>query len=110
MFSKTKSLQSYTCGQIFCVDFQWQVFYPLKSKQDARLALGRLHHDYEVFHTLIPDNAMELINGDFKYKALWSGSNMQTVEAYSRIQNLAESAIRYLHLMRLMCYGITAWS
>jgi hypothetical protein len=43
LFSKTKSLQQNTCGQIFCTDFQWQAFYPLKTKKDAHLALDRLH-------------------------------------------------------------------
>jgi hypothetical protein len=57
LFAKTKSLQQNTCGQTFCTDFQWQAFYPLKTKKDSHLALDSLHKEYGVFHTLIPENS-----------------------------------------------------
>jgi hypothetical protein len=88
MFSKTKSLCNNTCGQIFCFDFHWQAFHPMKTKKDAHLALDKIHRDYSVFHTVIPDNAMEVTGGDFQH-----------VEAYTHNQNLAESVIRDLRRM-----------
>jgi hypothetical protein len=99
LFAKVKSLRQNTCGQIFCTDFQWQRFYPLRSKADAHLALDQLHRDVGVFQLIIPDNAMEMVEGEFKKKALRAGSVIKPVEAYSHNQNLAESAIRDLRRM-----------
>jgi hypothetical protein len=99
MFAKTKPLQQNNCGQIFCTDFQWQRLYLLKPKAEAHLALDVLHRDVGVFNTLIPNNAMELTEGDFKCKALWAVSCIKPVESYLHNQNLAESAICDLRRM-----------
>jgi hypothetical protein len=65
------------------------------------------HRDVGDFHTIIPDNAMEMVEGDFKRKALQAGSTIKPVEAYSRNQNLAASSIRDI---QRMFYGTTEWS
>jgi hypothetical protein len=58
MFSGgTKSLQGYTCAQVYVTDFSWMKVYPMVSKADAHLTLDLLHHEYGVFHTIIPDDA-----------------------------------------------------
>jgi hypothetical protein len=96
LFGKVPSLCKNTCGQIYCTDFQWQIFYPLRSKADAHFTLDMLHKEYGVFHTLIANNAPELVAGEFKSKLLQAGCQPRSIEAYSHNQNLAESAIRDL--------------
>jgi hypothetical protein len=60
MFNKTKSLKQNTCAQIYVTSFHWTRIYPLRTKADAHLTLDQLHQDVGVFHTIIPDNALEL--------------------------------------------------
>lgn len=74
MFANVKSLQGNRCAQIFTTWFQWVVAYPIPSKSDAHSTLDRLHREYGIFHTIIPDNAKELTAGDFRRKALKAGS------------------------------------
>jgi hypothetical protein len=88
-------MTEYLCADL-CTDFQWQRFYPLKSKVNAHLALDQLHQDVGVFHTNIPDNAMEMVEGEFKRMALRAGRAIKPVEVYTHNQNLAESSIRDL--------------
>jgi Reverse transcriptase (RNA-dependent DNA polymerase) len=99
MFASVKSLQGNKCAQVYCTWFQWVVAYPIPSKAEAHHTLDRLHRDYGIFHTIIPDNAKELTAGEFKRKALKAGSYIAPIEAYSHNQNLAESAIRELQRM-----------
>jgi hypothetical protein len=96
MFSKVKSLCNNTWGQLFCTDFQWQAFYLMKSKNEVHLALYKVHQDFGVFHTVIPDNAMELTYSEFQHKVLWAGSALKPVEAYAHNQNPSESVIHDL--------------
>jgi hypothetical protein len=49
-----------------------------------------------LLNTIIPDNAMEMVEGEFKRMALRAGSAIKPVEVYTHNQNLAESAIRDL--------------
>lgn len=65
-------------------------------KVDAHFTLDALFRDVGVFNILIPDNAIELTQGDFKKKVLHAGSTLKPVEAYMHNQNLAESCIREL--------------
>jgi Reverse transcriptase (RNA-dependent DNA polymerase) len=99
MFSRIKSLQQNTCAQVYVTTFHWTRVYPMRLKSEARLTLDRLHEDVGIFHTVIPDNAPELIHGEFKRKVLKAGSSLKPVEAYTHNQNLAESAIRKLRRM-----------
>lgn len=66
----------------------------MKSKSEAHNTLDILHKTVGVFHTLIPDNANELIKGEFLRKAQTAGSIIRPVKAYTPNQNRAESAIR----------------
>jgi hypothetical protein len=99
MFATVKSLQGNKCAQIYTTWFQWVVAYPISSKADAHYTLDRLHREYGIFHTIIPDNAKELTQGEFHRKALKTGTHVAPIEAYSHNQNLAESAIRELRRM-----------
>jgi hypothetical protein len=99
MFAGCKSLQQNTCAQVYVTPFEWTRVYPIKSKKDAHLTLDLLHHQYGVFHTIIPDNARELTQKDFLDKACCAGSIIHPVEAYTPNQNHAESSIRELKRM-----------
>jgi hypothetical protein len=99
MFSSVKSLQGNSCAQIYATWFQWVTAYPIPSKGDAHFTLDRLHREYGIFHTIIPDNAKELTQGEFKRKALKAGSYIALIEAYSHNQNLAESDMREIRRM-----------
>jgi hypothetical protein len=99
MFSKVKSLRQMTCAQIYVTSFHFTKAYPMKSKSDAHVTLDSLHHDVGVFHTIIPDNAKELTEGEFWKKALHAGSQIRPIEAHRHNQNLAESGIRELRRM-----------
>jgi len=96
MFAKTKSLRQNTCAQIYATDFQWSKVYPLRSKADAHLSLDSLFSRVGIPKRMIPDNAPELVQGDFKRKLLRASVDIKPVEAYSPNQNLAETCIREL--------------
>jgi hypothetical protein len=99
MFNKMKSLKQNTCAQIHVTSFHWTQIYPMRTKADAHLTLDQLHQDVGVFHTIIPDNALELTEGEFRKKAIHAGSRLRPVETYMHNQNLAESEIRELRRM-----------
>jgi len=96
MFSKVKSLRQNTCAQIFTTDFQWTKAYPIRTKADAHLSLDSLFSRVGIPKRIIPDNAPELVQGDFKRKLLRASVDIKPVEAYSPNQNLAETCIREL--------------
>ena len=99
MFTSVKSLRQNTCAQVYITSFHWTKVYPMKAKGDAHMTLDRVFRDVGVFHTIIPDNAKELTEGDFRRKALHAGAQIKPVEAYTHNQNLAESGIRELRRM-----------
>jgi hypothetical protein len=74
MFSKVKSLKQHTCAQVYVTNFHFTKVYPMRSKSEAHQTLDELHHDVGVFHTIIPDNAKELTEGEFRKKAIHAGS------------------------------------
>lgn len=90
------SLQGNKCAQVYVTDFEWTKLYPIRSKADAHLTLDLLHKQYGVFHTIVPDNANELIKGDYLKKARKAGAIVHSTEAFTPNQNRAESAIREL--------------
>jgi Reverse transcriptase (RNA-dependent DNA polymerase) len=99
MFSKVKSLQQNHCAQVYITPFHYTKVYPMRSKAEAHLTLDKLHQDVGVFHTIIPDNAKELTEGELKRKAIHAGSKIRPIEAHRHNQNLAESGIRELRRM-----------
>ena len=47
-------------------DFNWVAFYPMKKKSDTSETLELLLADHGAFNNIIPDNAAELMSGNFK--------------------------------------------
>jgi hypothetical protein len=99
MFSNVKSLKQHTCAQAYVTNFHFTKVYPMRSKSEAHQTLDELHHDVGVFHTIVPDNAKELTEGEFCKKAIHAGSQIRPIEAHRHNQNLAESGIRELRRM-----------
>lgn len=100
MFAQVSSLfNKFTCAQIFCTDFGWTKVYPMKTKAEAHLTLDMLHHQYGAFKVMIPDNAKEMILGEFRDKLRKAGTIIAPIEAYRPNQNKAEAAIRELKRM-----------
>jgi hypothetical protein len=99
MFSKIISLRQNTFAQVYVTRFYWTKVYPLKKKSEAYLSLDQLHRDIGVFKTIIPDNAMELTDGQFRAKAVHAGSIIRPIEAYTHNQNLGKSGIMELRRM-----------
>jgi hypothetical protein len=99
MFAKQKSLRQNTCAQVYVTTFHWTKIFPMKQKSDAHQTLDRLHKEVGVFSTIVPDNAPELVSGDFRWKVVHPGSRIKLVEAYTHNQNLAESAIQEVRRM-----------
>ena len=96
LFSKVKSLQQNTCAQVFCTPVDWTRVFPLTTKADAYKALDLLHRRHGVPAKLICDNAIELTKGEFRKRALASGSHCVSIEAHTQEHNRAELAIREL--------------
>ena len=65
VYFATKSIRQFTCAQLFCTDFQWSYFVPLKTTSDAHLSLDRLFHNVGIPRIMIPDNHPSLTAGDF---------------------------------------------
>ena len=93
MFLETKSLSHNNCTQVFSTDFNLVAFYPLRKKSNAYQALEQSVFDYGIFHTIIPDNANELTEGEFKKSAQKFGSQICRIEAFTPNQNKAEATI-----------------
>jgi hypothetical protein len=99
MFTTVKSLRQNIWAQVYVTSFHWTKVYPLRKKADAHFSLDQLYREVGVFHTIIPDNAPELLGGEFRRKALHAGSSIHSIEAHTHNQNLAESGIRELRRM-----------
>jgi hypothetical protein len=61
MFNKVKLLKQNSCAQVYVTSFHWTRVYSMRTKSEAHYTLDKLHQDVGVFHTLIPDNALELM-------------------------------------------------
>ena len=94
MFSKIKSIRSFTCGQLFCND-QWFVkFYPMLSKSETPDTLKMFHQDVGIPPTLHTDNAQELIHGEFAKLNRKVGTKQTSIEPTKPNQNRAELCMR----------------
>ena len=93
-FATTKSRTGKTCAQIFASDFGWSRVYPMNTKSEAHMALDELFHRVGVPERLIPDDAKELTQGEFRKKAQKAGCPLDPVDPHSPWQNRAENEIR----------------
>ena len=90
----TKSIRQFTCAQLFCTDFQWAGFYPLREARDAHMSLDSLFQNVGVPSTMIPDNARNLTHGEFAKQCRRAHCLIKPVEAYFPNLNIAEHIIR----------------
>jgi hypothetical protein len=106
MFSKVKSQQGSTCGQLFLTDFNFVHFFGLTSKANAHLALSDFFARFGVPRHLHSDNAKELTTQKEWRKVCkkHAGIRTTTTEPHSPWQNLAEMGIKHLktHVHRMM--------
>ena len=96
VFGKVKSLLGNTCAQVYTTPFHWCHVDPMRTKSEAHLTLDALFKSVGIPRVLIPDNAKELTQGDFRRKAQRVQCPIHPVEAYTPNQNFAEDAIREL--------------
>ena len=91
-----KSLSGNQYAMIYCTPFHWMCVDPVAEKSDAHYTLDNLFRRVGFPRVLIPDNAKELTEGDFKRKALKAQVPIKPVEAYTKNANIAEDGVREL--------------
>ena len=103
-FARTKSLRGNTCAQIFATAFHFVRAYPMKDKKHAHESLDDFFHEVGVPQVLVPDNAKELVLGEFKKKCRRAQCPVHPIESYTPNANLAEHVARELlrHYTRVM--------
>ena len=96
LVGKCTSLLGNKYATVFCDENHWTFVDPLVTRSDAHLSLDRLFHRYGIPKTLVPDNAKELTQGEFKKKAGRASCQIHPIEAHTPNQNIAETGIREL--------------
>eukprot|EP00980_Cylindrotheca_fusiformis_P018168 scaffold5886_cov93-Cylindrotheca_fusiformis.AAC.2 len=84
---------------IYCTKFQWCRGYPLKTKDESHYSLDKLFRSVGFPEAMIPDNALELTQGEFRRKLQRAQVDLHPIEAYSPNLNAAEDCIRELKRM-----------
>ena len=104
MFGKVKSLRGNKCAQVYCTSFQYVKVIPMVKKSQAHLSLDKFFNEVGVPMQMVPDNAPELVKGDFRQKCQRVQCPVTPVEAYTPNANDAEATIRELkrHYRRTM--------
>ena len=96
LIAKCKSLRGNKYAQVFATAFHFSRVIPLKSKGDAHQALDEFFTQVGIPAAIIPDNAKELTQGEFKKKANKAQCPIKPIEAYTPNANVAEHVIREL--------------
>ena len=96
MFGKVKSLEGNTCAQIYATKFGFVDVRPIKSKKEAHYTLDSFFQQVGIPVAIIPDNAKELTEGEFRKKCQRAQTRLRPVEAYTPNANLAEGTINLL--------------
>lgn len=95
LFSKVKTLEGNTCGQLYVTDFDFVYFYPMRSKSEAKYSLDALvRHVNGTPARLLSDGAAELRHGDYGKRTKELCIHHTLSEPESHWQNRAESGIR----------------
>ena len=104
LIARCKSLRGNTCAQVFATAFHFVRVFAMESKKDAHYSLDDFFREVGVPQVLIPDNAKELTQGQFRRKCRRAQCPIHPVEAYTPNVNLAEAVIRELkrHFRRVM--------
>ena len=91
---KCKSLRGNTCATVYCTPYHWIRFDPMPERKDAHKTLDSLFQNVGIPSALIPDNARELIKGEFKRKATRASCPIYPIEPYTPNANICEDGIR----------------
>jgi hypothetical protein len=94
MISPVRSLRGNNVSQVFCTPFQWIRAYSYPSRSETHNSLDRLFSEAGIPIRMRPDNAKELILGEWKRKLQRFGCLLDPIEAHTPNLNLAELAIR----------------
>jgi hypothetical protein len=101
MFAHHNSLQGNTMAQIYATDFRWVKAYPIAKKSDAHLTLNMIHHQYGVFHMIVPDDDKELTQKDFMHKAPKASAIIYPTGPYNPNQNREIRELKRMYWMAM---------
>ena len=93
---RCKSLLGNRYAAVYCTPYHWISVDPIEKKSDAHKTLDSLFRSVGVPRVIIPDNAPDLAEGEFRRKATKCGSHIHPIEAYTPNANIAEDGIREL--------------
>ena len=96
LIGRCRSLRNNMYATVFATDFQWSMVDPIQTKGECHLSLDVLHATKGIPSIMVPDNAKELTQGDFRRKCRSAGTRILPIEPYTPNQNAAESTIREL--------------
>eukprot|EP00980_Cylindrotheca_fusiformis_P003211 scaffold727_cov104-Cylindrotheca_fusiformis.AAC.1 len=99
LYGPCKSWEGNKYLAIYCTKFQWCRGYALKTKDESHYSLDKLFRSVGFPEAMIPDNALELTQGEFKRKLQRAQVELHPIEAYSPNLNAAEDCIRELKRM-----------
>jgi hypothetical protein len=66
LHGKMVSLRGNKCAQIYVTTFGFVAAHPIKTKSEAHLTLDEVFQTVGIPSIMIPDNATELMEGEFK--------------------------------------------
>jgi len=107
MFPGIKSIQGYTCVQVFTDGHAFVRVYPLKKKADAHHSLVKFIQDVGIPKTLLTDNAPEETRGEWARVVRKYHIKPRTTEPASPWQNRAEAEIREIKKLARRAMGKT---
>ena len=96
LFFKTKTVDMFTCAQIFGNRAKFCKIYPLPSKSEAHEALSAFVHDIGIPGEIHSDGAKEIAQGKFRKMMSKFGIFHSMTELYSPWENYAKDCIRVL--------------
>ena len=96
MFAKTAAVGGNKCAQVYTTSFGWCRAFPMERKGEAHESLSLLFQRDGVPPSMIVDNALEQILGDFKRKCREADCHLRQTEPYSPWMQAANGCIREL--------------
>jgi hypothetical protein len=98
MFAKTAAVGGNKCAQaqVYTTSFGWCRAFPMEQKGEAHESLSLLFQRDGVPPSMIVDNALEQIMGDFKRKCREADCHLRQTEPYSPWMQATEGCIREL--------------
>ena len=96
MFAGVRSMRSNKCAQVYCSQYGWSRFHPMKSKGEAHESLSLLFKRDGVPPKICCDNAKEQALGRFAAKCRETDCHLVTTEPYSPWMNAAEGCVKHI--------------